>query len=117
MIFGAHVIVYSNDAPADRDFFSDVLGFPSVDAGHDWLIFALPPAELAVHPAEGAVGHELFFMCDDLNAQIAALAEKNVRCSEVEVARWGSVTKIRLPSGCEVGLYQPTHSSPLIPDP
>jgi catechol 2,3-dioxygenase-like lactoylglutathione lyase family enzyme len=117
MIFGAHVIVYSKDAAADRAFFRDVLGFSSVDAGHDWLIFALPPAELAVHPAEENVGHELFLMCDDLKAQIADLGEKNVRCSEVEEARWGSVIRIRLPGGGEVGLYQPTHPSPLVPAP
>src|SRR5256712_11885862 len=87
MIFGAHVIVYSDHATADRSFFREVLGFSSVDAGHDWLIFALPPAELAVHPTEEHVGHELYFMCDDLNAEIATLAEKDVRCSEVEEAR------------------------------
>ncbi|HWW52559.1 MAG TPA: hypothetical protein VNY84_02230 [Acidimicrobiales bacterium] len=116
MIFGAHVIVYSTDAAADRAFFRDVLGFSSVDAGHDWLIFALPPAELAVHPSEEDVGHELFFMCDDLTAQVAELGEKGVRCSEVEVARWGSLTKMQLPGGGEVGLYQPTHPSPLVPD-
>jgi len=117
VIFGAHVIVYSEDAAADRDFFRDVLGFSHVDAGHDWLIFALPPAELAVHPAEENIGHELYFMCDDLNAEIAALGEKDVRCSPVEEARWGSVTRIRLPGGGEVGLYQPKHASPLVPTP
>ena len=113
-MFGAHVIVYSKDAAADRAFFRDVLGLPSVDAGHDWLIFALPPAEVAVHPAEESVGHELYFMCDDLNAEIAALEEKSVRCSEVEDARWGSVTKIQLPGGGEVGLYQPKHPVALV---
>jgi catechol 2,3-dioxygenase-like lactoylglutathione lyase family enzyme len=117
MIFGAHAIVYSKDAVADRAFFRDVLGFSWVDAGHDWLIFALPPAEVAVHPAEDNGGHELFFMCDDLNAEMAALAAKDVRCSDVEEARWGSVTRIRLPSGGEVGLYQPKHPSPLVPAP
>ena len=113
-MFGAHVIVYSKDAAADRAFFRDVLGLPSVDAGHDWLIFALPPAEGAVHPAEESVGHELYFMCDDLNAEIAALKEKSVRCSEVEDARWGSVTKIQLPGGGEIGLYQPKHPVALV---
>src|SRR6266536_1603304 len=102
MIFGAHVIVYSQDAAADRDFFRDVLGFSDVDAGHGWLIFALPPAELAVHPAEGNAGQELYFMCDDLKAEIATPGEKGIRCSEVEEARWGSVTRIRLPAGGEV---------------
>lgn len=114
MIFGAHVIVYSSDAVADRAFFRDVLGFSSVDAGHDWLIFALPPAEVAVHPAEENGGHELYFVCDDLKAEIAALKKKNVQCSTVEEARWGSVTKIRLPGGGEVGLYQPKHPLALV---
>jgi hypothetical protein len=109
MIFGAHVIVYSKDAQADRAFFRDVLGFSSVDAGHDWLIFALPPAEVAVHPADANGGHELYLICDDLPGQMASLAAMNVRCSEVEEARWGSVTKIQLPGGGAVGLYQPKH--------
>ena len=113
MIFGAHVIVYSEDAEADRAFFREVLGFGSVDAGHGWLIFALPPAELAVHPAEDSVAHQLYLMCEDLEAEMSALAAKGVRCSAVEEARWGSVTKIRLPGGGEVGLYQPRHPSPL----
>lgn len=115
MIFGAHVIVYSNDAEADRAFIQEVLGFSSVDAGHGWLIFALPPAELAVHPAEESARHELYFMCTDLRAEIAALEGRGVRCSEVEEARWGSTTRIRLPSGAEIGLYQPSHPSPLVP--
>src|SRR5437016_10294625 len=84
MIFGAHVIVYSNDATADRAFLRDILGFSSVDAGHGWLIFALPPAEIAVHPAEDNDRHELYFMCDDLRAEISTLGEKGVRCSEVQ---------------------------------
>ena len=112
MISGAHVVVYSADATADRNFLRDVLGFPFVDAGHDWLIFALPPAEVAVHPADGNGAHELYLMCDDLAAEMASLAAQGVACSEVEEARWGSVTKIRLPGGGEVGLYQPKHPSP-----
>lgn len=114
MIFGAHVIVYSKDAATDRAFFRDVLGFSSVDAGQGWLIFALPPAEVAVHPGEENLWHELYFMCDDLKAEISALGEKGVRCSGVEEARWGSVTKIHLPGGGEVGLYQPKHPSVLV---
>ena len=113
MIFGAHVILYSKDAAADRAFLREVLGFSSVDAGHGWLIFALPPAEVAVHPAETNGRHELYFMCDDLKAEIAALEEKGVECSEVEEQRWGSITSIRLPGGGEVGLYQPKHPSAL----
>jgi catechol 2,3-dioxygenase-like lactoylglutathione lyase family enzyme len=115
MIFGAHVIVYSKDPTADRAFFRDVLGFSFVDAGHDWLIFALPPAEVAIHLAEENGGHELYFMSDDLEADMAALAAKNVRCSTVEEVRWGSLTAIRLPGGGEIRLYQPKHPSPLVP--
>ena len=113
MIFGAHVIVYSKDAAADRAFLRDILGLAFVDAGHGWLIFALPPAEVAVHPAEDSERHELYFMCDDLKIQIRALGEKGVRCSDVQEARWGSITKIRLPGGGVVGLYQPKHPTAL----
>jgi catechol 2,3-dioxygenase-like lactoylglutathione lyase family enzyme len=113
MIFGAHVIVYSKDAEADRAFFRDILGFASVDAGHGWLIFALPPAEAAVHPAEDADRQELYFMCNDLMAEISSLREKGVECSDVQQARWGSITKIRLPGGGEAGLYQPKHPTAL----
>jgi hypothetical protein len=115
MIFGAHFIVYSKNASADRAFFRDVLGYASVDAGHDWLIFTLPPAELAVHPADQDDGHELHLMCDDLRTEMATLLRKGVRCSEVEEARWGSVTKIQLPGGGQVGLYQPKHPTVLGP--
>jgi hypothetical protein len=108
MIFGAHVILYSTAAATDRAFLKDVLGLRHVDAGDGWLIFALPPAEIAVHPAEHAK-HELFLMCDDLAAEIASLAKRGVRCSDVQEARWGSLTSIRLPGGGEVGLYQPKH--------
>jgi catechol 2,3-dioxygenase-like lactoylglutathione lyase family enzyme len=113
MTSGAHVILYSKDAEADRAFFRDVLGFPSVDAGHGWLIFALPPAEAAFHPADGNERHELYFMCDDLKAEISELEKKGVRCTEVHQERWGSITKIRLPGGGELGLYQPKHPTAL----
>ena len=114
-MFGADFSVYGNDAAADRAFFQEVLGFSAVDAGHGWLIFALPPAELAVHPADEGVRNELYFMCTDLRAEMTALERRGVRCSEVEEARWGSVTRIRLPGGGEIGLYQPNHPSPLVP--
>lgn len=113
MISGAHVIVYSKNPEADRAFFRDVLGFKSVDAGHGWLIFALPLAEAAFHPSDENGAHELYFMCDDVKAEIASLAKKNVKCSEVQEARWGSITKMRLPGGGEVGLYQPKHPTAL----
>jgi catechol 2,3-dioxygenase-like lactoylglutathione lyase family enzyme len=113
MIFGAHVVLYSKDAAADRVFLRDFLGFQSVDAGHGWLIFALPPAEAAIHPAEQNERPELYFMCDDLRAEIATLAKKGVVCSVAQEARWGSITKIQLPGGGEVGLYQPKHPTAL----
>ncbi len=116
MIFGAHVVVYSRDADADRAFLRDVLGLASVDAGHGWLIFALPPAEVAVHPA-GEPSAQLYLMCDDLDAEMRSLAARGVACSEVEEARWGSVTTIRLPGGGDVGLYQPSHPLAVAPAP
>ena len=116
MICGAHVVLYSKDAAADRAFCRDALGFASVDAGHGWLIFALPPAEMAVHPAEEVERHELFLMCDDLKAEIVALGEKGVRVTDVQEARWGSIAKIRFPGGGEVGLYQPKHPTALALD-
>jgi catechol 2,3-dioxygenase-like lactoylglutathione lyase family enzyme len=109
MISGAHIVVYSKNAEADRAFFRDVLGFKSVDAGHGWLIFALPPGEAAVHPSAESGAHELYFMCDDLKVEMAFLKKKGVECSEVQEQRWGSITKMRLPGGGEVGLYQPKH--------
>ena len=109
MISGAHVIIYSKNAEADRAFFRDVLGFKSVDAGHGWLIFALPPAETALHPSDENGVHELYFICDDLKAEMASLAKRNVSCSEIHETRWGSITKMRLPGGGDIGLYQPKH--------
>ena len=136
MINGAHVLLYSEKAELDRAFFKDVLGFPAVDVGHGWLIFGLPPAEVAVHPADDAnadpqksaqqmseekkpgaqqsgrrqIGAVLYLMCDDLAAQVAQLRAKGASCGEVHEERWGSVTTIRLPSGAELGLYQPKHA-------
>lgn len=112
MISGAHAIVYSKDAEADRAFFRHVLGFKSVDAGHGWLIFGLPPAEAAFHPGENGA-HELYFMCDDLKTEMASLAKKGVKCSKVHDERWGSITKMQLPGGGEIGLYQPKHPTAL----
>ena len=114
MIHGAHIVVYSKDAEADRAFFRDVLGFKSVDAGRGWLIFALPPAEVAFHPSAGeGDAHELYFMCDDVKAEMASLAEKGVACSKIEEQRWGSITHMRLPGGGKIGLYQPKHPTAL----
>jgi hypothetical protein len=109
MIFGAHSIIYSRDADADRAFLRDVLGFSSVDAGRGWLIFALPPGEVAVHPADEETSHELYLMCDDVAAEIARLQKQGVSCSAVSRQPWGKLTNITLPSGGQLGLYEPHH--------
>lgn len=114
VITGTHAIIYNKDAQALRDFFRDVLEFDSVDAGGGWLIFALPPAELGVHPteAEGG-GHELYLMCDDITATVKALEGKGVEfVRPIEDAGWGQVTAMRLPGGGELGIYEPRHASP-----
>ena len=113
MIYGAHLIVYSENVAADRAFFRDVLKFASVDAGNGWLIFALPPAEAAIHPSHESGVQEVYFMCDDLEAEMANLAGKGIECSEAKDARWGSITKVHLPGGGEIGLYQPKHPTAL----
>ncbi|MGE3335623.1 MAG: VOC family protein [Rhodospirillaceae bacterium] len=111
MISGAHVVLYSKDAEADRAFFRDVLDFKNVDAGHGWLIFALPPAEAAFHPG-AANSHELYLMTDDLKAEMAKLGAKGVTCADVQEARWGSITSFALPGGGKLSLYQPKHPRP-----
>ena len=123
MIIGAHFLLYSKDAESDRAFLRDVLGFRSVDACGGWLIFALPPAELGVHPSSGnfvqrhaereMLGAILYLMCDDLPSAMESLKAKGVTCAEVQEAEWGITTAIRLPSGGELGLYQPTHPTAL----
>jgi len=114
VITGAHSIVYSSDADGVRAFFRDVLGLPAVDAGHGWLIFALPPAEVAAHPTDGPGRHELYLMCDDIGATVEELRAKGVEFTgPVEEERWGLVTAIKLPGGVELGLYEPRHPSPL----
>lgn len=123
MMIGTHVLFYSSNPEADRGFFRDVLGFRSVDAGEGWLIFAMPPAEAAFHPVEGKsgaarasrgmMGAAIYLMCDDLHSLVKSLAAKNVKCAEIEEETWGLRTSIPLPSGGEVGLYQPTHPTAL----
>jgi catechol 2,3-dioxygenase-like lactoylglutathione lyase family enzyme len=125
MINGVHVLLYSTDPEADRAFFRDVLQFRSVDVGGGWLIFALPPAEAAVHPANGNAGqvhagHQLlgavvYLMCDDLRALVASLEARQVRCTAISEAPWGIKTTIHMPSGGELGLYQPSHPTALNP--
>jgi catechol 2,3-dioxygenase-like lactoylglutathione lyase family enzyme len=121
MITGAHVLLYSKDPAADRAFFRDVLQFESVDVGGGWLIFALPPAEVALHPSNGEFvqrhgGHDLigallYLMCDDLPATVKSLEGKKVRCTAVSEEAWGMKTTVLLPSGGELGLYQPKHAT------
>ncbi len=124
MLIGAHVLLYSENPEADRAFFRDVLDFPNVDVGHGWLIFKLPAAEAAVHPTDDKdtqhvhAGHRLlgavlYLMCDDLPSTIKLLKSKNVSCTEIDEAPWGIKTTIKLPSGGEIGLYQPTHPTAL----
>lgn len=113
MIYGAHAILYSKNAEADRAFFRDVLKYPFEDAGHGWLIFALPPAEVAVHPSESNGTHELYLMCDDVKALVAEMTSKSIECSAIDEQRWGSITRVTLPGGGKLGIYQPKHSSPI----
>ena len=110
VINGAHVILYSRDAEADRAFLRDVLGFSSVDAGDGWLIFALPPSELALHPTDAEQTYELYLLCDDVEATVADLSRKGVETTGPVMDRgWGLLTGLRLPGGGEVGLYEPRH--------
>ena len=116
MINGVHAVVFSREADKVRAFFADVLGLAAVDAGGGWLIFALPPAELAVHPADGDGQHELYLMCDDIHATLAELRGKGVEVArDVSDQRWGLMAAIRLPDGRELGIYEPRHPSPLQP--
>ena len=116
MITGAHALIFSEDAEATRAFVRDVLKFPCVDAGHGWLIFGLPPAELAAHPAGPAdeVGrHELYLMCDDVRKTVAELKSKGVEFTQPICEReWGLLTSFKLPGGGELALYQPKHPRP-----
>ena len=108
MITGAHVVIFSADAPADRAFLRDVVRLSSVDAGDGWLVFSLPPSELALHPAdEGA--HELYLLTDDVASEVETLRSRGATCSDIEQQSWGSLTRVRLPGGGDLGLYQPRH--------
>jgi hypothetical protein len=114
MISGVHAILYSKDADGVRSLLRDVLGLASVDAGGGWLIFALPPTEVAVHPTDGALKHELYLMCQDIHATVDALKDKGVQfAGPVTDEGWGLLTAIELPGGGQLGLYEPRHPSPL----
>ena len=113
MITGIHAVVFSPEADKVRAFFADELSLPSVDAGGGWRIFALPPAELAIHPADGGGRHELYLMCDDIDATLAELRAKGISVArDVSDERWGRLAAIRLPDGSELPIYEPRHPSP-----
>ena len=117
MINGAHIILYSTDAEADRAFIRDVLGFAGVDVGSGWLIFKLPPAEIAVHPTDGPGKHECYLMCDDIEKTLADLTAKGITISHpVSDQGWGLLASIKLPSGSELSLYQPRHPTAYDPE-
>ena len=113
MIYGAHVVIYSKDPEADRAFFRDVLKFPFVDAGHGWLIFAMPPLEAAFHDSETNDRHELYLMCDDLESTLRDLRSKGVQVAGITQQRWGNLASFALPGGGKISLYEPSHPSPL----
>ena len=111
LIIGSHVIIYTRDAEADRSFFRDILRMPAVDAGEGWLIFALPPSEVAFHPADRNNSHALYLMSDDLVGDIRELEGRGARCDKTSEQTWGITTEIHLPGGGRIGLYQPKHST------
>jgi hypothetical protein len=113
MIIGAHSILYSKDPEADRAFLKDVLQFPSVDVGHGWLIFGLPPSEVAVHPSDENDVHELYLMCDDVQAFLAEMSSRGIECGPVREMDWGILTQVVLPGGGKLGVYQPKHARPV----
>jgi len=111
MITGVHALIYTREADSVRRFFKDTCKFPTVDAGHGWLLFALPPAEMGIHPTEKREGsYDLYLMCDDIEKTVAELAKKGARFPRgITTAGWGRVTAIELPGGLEMGLYEPRH--------
>ena len=112
MLIGAHSIIYSKNPDADRAFLRDVLKLANVDVGGGWLIFGLPPAEVAVHPAETGDVHELYLMCDDVGAFVGEMQSRHIVCSPVKDQGWGLLTQIMLPGGGHLGIYQPRHARP-----
>jgi hypothetical protein len=112
MIVGAHSIIYSASPDADRTFLRDVLELPSVDVGGGWLIFGLPPAEVAVHPSDENDVHEFYLMCDDVEAFVAEMRKRGIACGPVQNPGWGLITRVTLPGGGKLGVYQPRHARP-----
>ena len=112
MITGIHLIIYSKDAEADKAFFRDVLKLTNVDVGNGWLIFGLPPSELAVHPSTDNEHHEIYLMCDDIKAFVKRIAEQKITCSEITNQGWGQLVHLTLAGGSKLGVYQPRHARP-----
>lgn len=112
MTTGIHIIIYSKDAEADKAFFRDVLKLTHVDVGHGWLIFGLPPSELAVHPSSDNDHHEIYLMCDDIKAFVKQMGNHKIACSQVQQQGWGQLVQLTLPGGGKLGVYQPRHASP-----
>jgi catechol 2,3-dioxygenase-like lactoylglutathione lyase family enzyme len=112
MINGAHSIIYSKDPEADRRFLRDVLGLPNVDVGEGWLVFGLPPAEVAVHPGDENDVHELYLMCENVDALVVAMREHGLACGPVLNRGWGLLTEVSLPGGGKLGIYEPRHARP-----
>lgn len=114
MIIGAHAIISSRKPDADRAFFRDVLKLTHVDVGGGWLIFGLPPSELAVHPSSKNNEHELYLMCRDIKRFVAGVTKKGIRCGPVKNQGWGLLTQLKLPGGGKLGVYQPRHARPKV---
>lgn len=112
MINGAHCIIYSKDADADRAFFKDVLGLPHVDVGDGWLIFGLPPAEVAIHPGATGGTHEVYLMCEDIEAFVDAVGKRGITTDAIANRGWGLLVNVHLPGGATLGVYQPRHDRP-----
>jgi hypothetical protein len=112
MITGAHAIIYSRDPEADRTFLRDLLGLPHVDVGGGWLIFGLPPAEVAVHPTDDGGRHELYLICEDVQSFVAMMRARNVACAPITDQRWGLLTSVELPGGGKLGVYEARHARP-----
>jgi hypothetical protein len=112
MITGAHSIIYSSNPEADRNFFKKILKFPNVDIGHGWLIFGLPPAEVAIHPSDKSGSSEFYLICDDIKLFMKEMKKHKIKCSTINEQRWGLITHLTLPGGGKLGVYEPRHARP-----
>ena len=112
MITGIHTIIYSKDPEADKGFFRDILKLTNIDVGHGWLIFGLPPSELAVHPSSDSEHQEIYLMCDDIKAFVQKMTEHKIDCNEIQDQGWGLLVRLTLPGGGKLGVYQPRHERP-----